>query len=56
MKDLIFIKPHHFVDIITYYGAGIDIFKPHPYGHALHSVAEEILSNRDIFLEVEFFF
>ena len=53
MKDVIYIKPHHFVDIITSFGAGKAKFEPHPYGHALHIVAEKILDNRDIILEIE---
>jgi hypothetical protein len=52
MKDVIRIKPHHFVDIVTSFGAG-KIFEPHPYGHAVHTVAERILANRDIPLEIE---
>ena len=47
------IKPHHFVDIITSFGAGKTRFDPHPYGHAVHSVATRILNNRDVLLEIE---
>ena len=50
--EAIRIKPHHFVDIITSYGRGEE-FKPHPYGHAVHTVAERILSNRDVMLVME---
>jgi hypothetical protein len=53
MKDIIYIKPHHFVDIITSLGAGKVAFEPHPYGHNVHIVATQILSNRDILLEME---
>ena len=53
MKDVIYIKPHHFVDIITAFGTGKTKFEPHPYGHALHTVAEKILNNRDILLQIE---
>ena len=28
-------------------------FLPHPYGHAVHTVTREILSNRDIALRIE---
>jgi hypothetical protein len=52
MKDVIRIKPHHFIDIITSFGAG-EIFVPHPYGHAVHIVAAGVLHNRDILLEME---
>ncbi len=53
MKDVIYIKPHHFVDIITSFGAGKVRFEPHPYGHAVHTVAAQILSNRDALLGIE---
>ena len=52
MKDIIRIKPHHFVDIITSFGAGNRLV-PHPYGHAVHIVAAKVLQDRDIFLEME---
>jgi len=53
MKDVIYIKPHHFIDIITSFGAGQRAFEPHPYDHAVHSVAAKILDSRDILLEME---
>ncbi len=52
MTNVIRIKPHHFVDIITGFGAGTR-FEPHPYGHAVHTVARHILENRDVLLEME---
>ncbi|MBM3239052.1 hypothetical protein FJZ31_22390 [Candidatus Poribacteria bacterium] len=52
MKDIIRIKPHHFVDIITSFGAG-NTFVPHPYGHAVHTVAARILRDQNILLEME---
>ena len=52
MKDVISIKPHHFVDIITYFGAGKKS-EPHPYRHAVHIVTAQILSNRGILLAIE---
>jgi hypothetical protein len=39
------IKPHHFLDILRDYGAG-RVWEPHPYGHALHTVARSLLDNR----------
>jgi hypothetical protein len=39
------------IDIINKYGHGIE-FAPHPYGHALHSVAAQVLDN--LSLEIEF--
>ena len=52
MTSVIHVKPHHFVDIITGFGAGAR-FEPHPYGHAVHTVAECILGDRDVLLEME---
>ncbi len=45
MSDVIPIKPHHFVDILSAYGGGKTEFSPHPYGHALHAVAAALLRN-----------
>ena len=53
MKDVIRIKPHHFVDIITSFSAEDLTFKPSPYGHAVHTVSERVLQNRHILLEME---
>lgn len=50
---MIAIKPHHFVDIIRAFGEGRTQFEPHPYGHALHSVAAEILANSNVPLRIE---
>ena len=47
------IKPHHFVDIATSVGAGQTEFAPHPYGHAVHTVAEAILCDPDIAVRME---
>ncbi len=51
---MISIKPHHFVDIITAFGDGIEAPEPHPYGHAVHSVTRQILADRDVALRMEF--
>ena len=53
MDEKIFIKPHHFIDILRDFGSGKRKFEPHSYGHAVHIVAEKILANRDIILEME---
>ena len=54
MKDMIRIKPHHFVDIITSFSAEKLEFKPSPaYGHAVHTVSKHILDNPDVLLEME---
>ena len=53
MRSTISIKPHHFVDIITSFGAGSRTFKPHPYGHAVHTVSEQIDSKREVCLKIE---
>ena len=47
------IKPHHFIDIVTTYGAGTLSSEPHPYGHAVHTVARNILDHRDVELVME---
>jgi hypothetical protein len=41
------LRPHHLLDILCDYGHGIT-YQPHPYGHALHTVAAEVLSNLDL--------
>ena len=53
MTEAIRIKPHHFVDIVTAFGAGQSDFRPHPYGHALHAVAGRVLTDPDALLEME---
>ncbi|MHB9031249.1 MAG: hypothetical protein ACYC9O_20975 [Candidatus Latescibacterota bacterium] len=53
MTLMIAIKPHHLVDIVTMFGDGCTEFRPHPYEHAVHSAAKEILANRDIGLRIE---
>ncbi len=50
---LIYIKPHHFIDIVTAVGRGELSFSPHPYGHAQHTVAARIISHPDILLEID---
>ena len=44
MKEPLAIKPHHFVDILVEAGRGGLPFKPHPHGHALHSVAGRVMN------------
>ena len=51
---MIAIKLHHFVDILTGFGDGRTVFAPHPYGHAVHTIAQEILAHRDVQLRIEF--
>jgi hypothetical protein len=53
MPDVIRIKPHHFVDILTAFGRGQEAFEPHPYGHAVHRVAERIRRGPQVLLEIE---
>ena len=52
MAEPIRIKPHHFIDIITALGGGTADFQPHPYGHAVHTVAAAVLADRDAVLEM----
>lgn len=47
------IKPHHFVDIVTAIGDGRTEFDPHPYGHAVHRVAQALLADRETYLRLE---
>ena len=50
---MISIKPHHFIDIITSFGAGQRTSQPHPYGHNVHTVSQRILDDCDTILEME---
>jgi hypothetical protein len=52
-KEIITIKPHHFVDILTSFGDEKRAFQPHPYRHSLHTISQRILDNHDILLEIE---
>ena len=45
------LRPHHLLDIITHYGHG-DGFTPHPSGHALHTVAAQVISDPDVEVEL----
>jgi len=47
------IKPHHLIDIITELADPEVEFRPSPYGHAVHSVAEAVLADRDAALAME---
>ena len=51
MRAIVQAKPHHFLDIVTDFGAG-NAFTPHPYGHAVHIVAEKALSDRNVVLQL----
>ena len=51
---MVSVKPHHFVDVITAFADGCAEFQPHPSGHAVHSVANEILAKREVTLRIEF--
>ena len=53
MSDVIRIKPHHFVDIVSAIGRGQQTFEPHPYGHNVHGVADRVIAERDVMLEME---
>lgn len=45
------LRPHHVLDIISGHGHGVE-FVPHPYGHAVHTVARAILSNVEMEIEL----
>ena len=54
MKDVVRVKPHHLIDILTTFGGGGgESFRPHPYGHAVHLVAEQVLADPELTLEME---
>jgi hypothetical protein len=40
------LRPHHLVDIIVQHGEG-EPFRPHPYGHALHSAAAAVIGDHE---------
>jgi hypothetical protein len=44
------LRPHHLIVIIRSYGHGVQI-EPHPYGHAQHHVAEQVLKDPDLVVE-----
>jgi len=46
MESEMILRPHHLIDILRDYGKG-RAFAPHPYGHAVHTVAERIRANLD---------
>jgi len=53
MNNIIKIKPHHFIDIITSFSADRVILKPHYYYHNVHSISKTILENRNTLLEID---
>lgn len=52
-ESTISMKPHHFVDILRDLGNGDTDYRPHPYGHGLHTVAADLLVHRDAILRIE---
>jgi hypothetical protein len=46
-SDITLLRPHHILDIITRYGQNIQ-FKPHPYGHALHTIAKKMIDDSNL--------
>ena len=53
MDEIIRIKSHHFIDILTAYGAGRRTWQPMPeYGHAQHIVAARLMQDRNGTLEM----
>ena len=45
------LRPHHLIDIVSSYGRGTE-FSPHPYGHALHTVAARVLAEPSLQIEL----
>jgi hypothetical protein len=52
MSECIYLRPLHFVDILCDYGAGTEKFEPHPYGHAIHLVANQMLGDKETVVEI----
>ncbi len=51
--DKIVIKPHHFLDIIKLYGAGLDIFVPdEKMGHDFYRIGNMILNDKNILMSL----
>ncbi|MBD3287482.1 DUF1284 domain-containing protein [candidate division KSB1 bacterium] len=47
------LRPHHILDIIVQFGGkGMESFQPHPYGHAVHTVAQSILGNSNCIVKL----
>lgn len=42
-EETITIRPHHLIDIVSSIGNEAE-FKPHPYGHGVHTVANKIMA------------
>ena len=53
MAGEIRLKPHHLVDIVMALGAGQERFQPHPYGHAVHTVAHRVLGDSGTVMRIE---
>ena len=45
------LRPHHLIDIVSAHGHGAE-FNPHPYGHGLHTVADQVIHDLDLELEL----
>lgn len=45
------LRPHHLLDIVAAHGAGRAFLDPHPYGHALASVAARVLADLEVVVE-----
>ncbi|MBN2029335.1 DUF1284 domain-containing protein [bacterium] len=50
-SNIILLRPHHILDIITHYGQNVQ-FKPHPYGHAVHTIAKKMIDNIDLKIQL----
>jgi hypothetical protein len=48
---MIKLRPHHLIDIITDHGQGVEL-APHPYGHAVHTVAARVLADQALPIEL----
>lgn len=52
MQEVILIRPLHFIDVLRDFGAGQTDFEPDPSGNGFHLVAEKLLNDKDVLLEI----
>jgi hexosaminidase len=52
-KEVIYIKPHHFIEVLEFCAAGTTTFKPSRMCHASHIFTPKILADPDILLQIE---
>ena len=48
---MITLRIHHFYDIIRDFGRNTG-FRPHPYGHSYHKIAEAVWNNPNLYIKI----